>query len=215
MTRHKRAWEPCSAALTETTYIVRAYNWSLWCYAEFSLALRQCRHCTDTTFLIDVPLFSPLLYCPEADYGGYFSDNPNVAPNENQLYQYSVSSKSWSASNARGDTVTRVAEGASAVSPPQGNETEPTFYYFGGHIDSYTAEDWSNQTPRVYLSSMIEYNQATNSWTNHSSVCLLLLVYQVFPAELTRRMFTSTLVPLQSLRIVLSRSILFYGLIRR
>jgi hypothetical protein len=105
------------------------------------------------------------------DYGGYFSDTPEVSPDSNKLYQYSLSSGSWSAVDATGgDTITRVAEGASAVAPPQGDETEPTFYYFGGHIDTYTAEDWSNQTPRVYLSSMIEYDQSSSSWTNHSSV---------------------------------------------
>ncbi|KAK9900561.1 hypothetical protein P389DRAFT_14601 [Cystobasidium minutum MCA 4210] len=102
-------------------------------------------------------------------YGGYFSDNPTVAPDSNKLYRYSLSSGSWSTVNTGGDTVTRVAEGASAVAPPQGDSDEPTFFYFGGHIDSYTTEDWSNQTPRVYLNSMIEYDQSSNSWNNHSS----------------------------------------------
>lgn len=169
--RHRRAWVLCSAAQMGRTCIVRPCLNSLCCLQW--LVAHTCRHILRQPFFLFVTHYPTHFTFTETDYGGYFSDNPNVAPDANRLYRYSISSKSWSAANAGGDTVTRVAEGASAVSPPQGSQTEPTFYYFGGHIDTYTTEDWSNQTPRVYLSSMIEYNQATNSWTNHSSVCHL------------------------------------------
>ena len=30
-------------------------------------------------------------------------------------------------------------------------------WYFGGHLDGYTTQGWSQSVPRVYLDSMIEY----------------------------------------------------------
>jgi hypothetical protein len=37
-------------------------------------------------------------------------------------------------------------------------------WYFGGHIDFLTTENWSIQTPRVYLRSFIEYT--SSGYTN-------------------------------------------------
>jgi len=102
--------------------------------------------------------------------GGYTSDNPIVTPDEFKLYQYNVDSSSWSAVQTRGDTVLRVAEGSSAVIPPeQGTSAQPIFHYFGGHLDSFTVPGWSNQVERVYLNSMIEYDGASSTWTNRST----------------------------------------------
>lgn len=70
----------------------------------------------------------------------------------------------------RGDTVLRVAEGSSAVIPPeQGTSSQPVFHYFGGHLDSFTVPGWSNQVERVYLNSMIEYDGASSTWTNRTT----------------------------------------------
>lgn len=118
--------------------------------------------------------FHPIIGTVSIDYGGYFSDNPSVAPDANKLYRFNIPSNSWSAVDTNGDTVTRVAEGAAAVVPAAGNngssESDPTFFYFGGHLDTYTVQGWSVQVPRVYLNSMIEFDQSATSWTNRSSV---------------------------------------------
>lgn len=103
-------------------------------------------------------------------YGSYFSDNPDVAPDAQRLFRYNIPSKAWSPVSTGGDTVTRVAEGASAVSPGSSNASDPNFYYFAGHLDSYTVEGWSNQVERVYLDSMIEYDQSSSNWFNRTTV---------------------------------------------
>lgn len=101
-------------------------------------------------------------------YGGYFDDNPVVEPDANKLFSYSVSSGNWDVVQTSGDNIARVAEGAAALAP--GNASaEPSFYYFGGHLDSFTTQGWSNQIDRVYLNSMIQYDQAASSWTNQTS----------------------------------------------
>lgn len=103
-------------------------------------------------------------------YGGYFEEFPErVVPDEQKLFRYSIPNRQWSTVQTTGATVERVAEGAAGVAPPQAGETQPTFYYFGGHLDGYTTEDWSLQTERVYLSSLIEYDAGPSSWTNHST----------------------------------------------
>lgn len=109
-------------------------------------------------------------------YGGYFEEFPErVVPDEQKLFQYSIANRQWSTVQTTGATVERVAEGAAGVASPQAGETQPTFYYFGGHLDGYTTEDWSLQTERVYLSSLIEYDAGPSSWTNHSTVGRTLL----------------------------------------
>lgn len=104
-------------------------------------------------------------------YGGYFSDNPTVEPDAQRLCRYNIPSKEWSPVSTSGDTVTRVAEGASAVTPPTNSgESDPLFYYSFGHLDAYTTQGWSVQTERVYLNSMIEFDQSSNSWNNRTTV---------------------------------------------
>ena len=107
-------------------------------------------------------------------YGGYFSDNPTVEPDAQRLFRYNIPSKNWSPVTTSGDTVTRVAEGASGVTPPTTEGGDPNWYYMGGHLDAYTTEGWSIQTERVYLNSMIEFDQSSSSWTNRTSVGILI-----------------------------------------
>merc|ERR1712093_98235 len=101
-------------------------------------------------------------------YGGYYSDNPTVAPDAVKLYEYTVASSSWSTVDTTGATVERSSGGAAAVTPASANASS-SFWYFGGHLDSYTTEGWSNQIPRLYLDSIVEYDAAGRSWTNHST----------------------------------------------
>lgn len=103
-------------------------------------------------------------------YGGYFSDNPVVEPDAFELYSYNIPNGQWSQTPTSGDPISRASSGAGAVVPPLDGRTQPQFFYFGGHMDSFTTQGWSNQTPRVYLNSMIEYDQQANTWRNHSSV---------------------------------------------
>ena len=46
----------------------------------------------------------------------------------------------------------RSAEGAGVTVPGLGRG-----WYFGGHLDAYTTEGWSQSIARIYLKSMIEY----------------------------------------------------------
>ncbi|KAK2773253.1 hypothetical protein FQN52_004678 [Onygenales sp. PD_12] len=96
-------------------------------------------------------------------YGGEFSDNPPKLPTAFSLWEYSIQSSSWkehesprtsqgSESNDAGQPVQRSAEGAGITVPQLGRG-----YYFGGHLDGYTTEGWSQSIARVYLKSMIEY----------------------------------------------------------
>lgn len=48
--------------------------------------------------------------------------------------------------------VQRAAEGAAFSVASLGRA-----WYFGGHLDSYTTEGWSNQVDRVYLKSLLEF----------------------------------------------------------
>lgn len=96
-------------------------------------------------------------------YGGEFSDNPATAPVAFSLWEYDIAGSSWkehkdpktSAGNhAEGDgqPVQRSAEGAGFGVASLGRG-----WYFGGHLDDFTTQGWSNQIKRIYLKSMIEY----------------------------------------------------------
>jgi len=95
-------------------------------------------------------------------YGGQYSDSPIVAPGPNSIWEYNIADKSWvehedptssSGTNAEGDgqSIQRAAEGAGF-----GVATLGRGWYFGGHLDDFTTEGWSNQIARVYLKSLLE-----------------------------------------------------------
>ncbi|KAM5468867.1 hypothetical protein MauCBS54593_004862 [Microsporum audouinii] len=96
-------------------------------------------------------------------YGGEFSDNPPTDPVAFSLWEYNIPSSSWiehkspktssgENSDAENIPVQRSAEGAGINVPDLGRG-----WYFGGHLDGYTTQGWSQSIPRVYLKSMIEY----------------------------------------------------------
>jgi hypothetical protein len=61
--------------------------------------------------------------------------------------------KTSAGDNAEGDgqSVQRAAEGAGFSVSTLGRG-----WYFGGHLDDFTTEGWSNQIARVYLKSLLE-----------------------------------------------------------
>ncbi|KAF9634480.1 Kelch-type beta propeller [Lasiodiplodia theobromae] len=100
-------------------------------------------------------------------YGGEFQDgnqgNTPDYPTAFSLWEYDISSSSWTehknpktsaGTHAQGsnEAVQRAAEGAGANVASLGRG-----FYFGGHLDTWTTEDWSNQVARIYLKSMVEY----------------------------------------------------------
>lgn len=96
-------------------------------------------------------------------YGGEFSDTPVTSPVAFSLWEYELSSSSWiehsspttsAGNNSDGgnQAVQRAAEGAGFTVPELGRG-----WYFGGHLDGYTTEGWSQSIARVYLKSMIEF----------------------------------------------------------
>lgn len=100
-------------------------------------------------------------------YGGEFQDgnqgNTPDYPTAFSLWEYNIASSSWTEHSnpqtsagenaaASNEPVQRAAEGAGANIPQIGRG-----FYFGGHLDTWTTEDWSNQIARVYLKSMVEY----------------------------------------------------------
>lgn len=96
-------------------------------------------------------------------YGGEFSDTPATSPIPYALWAYNITSSSWKEhsnpqtskgnnSNADNQPVQEAAEGAGFSVPELGRG-----WYFGGHVDTFTTAGWSNQIPRVYLKSLIEY----------------------------------------------------------
>lgn len=100
-------------------------------------------------------------------YGGEFQDgnsgNTADPPTAFSLWEYDIGSSSWTkhsdpkmsaGTNAAdgNEAVQRAAEGAGANVPQIGRG-----FYFGGHLDTWTTEDWSNQVERVYLRSLVEY----------------------------------------------------------
>ncbi|KAI8939071.1 hypothetical protein NX059_004910 [Plenodomus lindquistii] len=96
-------------------------------------------------------------------YGGQYSDAPKTAPGPNSIWEYNIGSKQWfehkdpktsAGQNAEGDgqSVQRAAEGAGFSVSTLGRG-----WYFGGHLDDFTTEGWSNQVARVYLKSLLEF----------------------------------------------------------
>ncbi|PGH27591.1 hypothetical protein AJ80_00833 [Polytolypa hystricis UAMH7299] len=96
-------------------------------------------------------------------YGGEFSDNPPKSPTAFSLWEYHIPSSTWKEhenpktskgkhSKSENELVQRSAEGAGINVPQLGRG-----WYFGGHLDGYTTEGWSQSIARVYLKSMIEY----------------------------------------------------------
>lgn len=89
-------------------------------------------------------------------YGGQYSDSPVALPGPSSLWSYNIASGSWkehdSPKFADGSAVQRAAEGAGVSVPNLG-----LGYYFGGHLDGYTTQGWSQSIPRVYLPSMVEF----------------------------------------------------------
>ena len=96
-------------------------------------------------------------------YGGEYSDTPVTSPSPYALWTYDIPSSSWSSSpspttspgeNAEGGNqpVQQSAEGAGLNVQELGRG-----FYFGGHLDGYTTQGWSQSIARVYLRSMLEF----------------------------------------------------------
>ncbi|KAI1099386.1 hypothetical protein F4804DRAFT_337297 [Jackrogersella minutella] len=96
-------------------------------------------------------------------YGGEFSDDPVAQPSLISTWMYDVATSTWSEletpktsagnfSDPEGVPVQRAAEGAGISVPELG-----VSWYFGGHLDWGTTPGWSNQIPRVYLKSLLEF----------------------------------------------------------
>lgn len=96
-------------------------------------------------------------------YGGEFSDNPPASPLPVSTWEYDIKAAKWTEwtnpktstgnhSEAGDIPVQRSAEGAGLSVPELGKS-----WYFGGHLDLYTTQGWSNQITRVYLRSMLEF----------------------------------------------------------
>jgi hypothetical protein len=96
-------------------------------------------------------------------YGGEFSDSPATSPLPVSTWEYDIRSAVWTqfanpvtsagnASDSGGEPVQRAAEGAGISVPELGMS-----WYFGGHLDLFTTEGWSNQIARIYLKSLLEF----------------------------------------------------------
>jgi hypothetical protein len=96
-------------------------------------------------------------------YGGQYSDAPKVSPGPNSIWEYNIPTSKWiehedpkssAGDSAEGDgqPIQRAAEGAGFSVATLGRG-----WYFGGHLDDFTTEGWSNQVPRVYLKSLLEF----------------------------------------------------------
>ena len=96
-------------------------------------------------------------------YGGEYSWQPVMLPAPFALWEYNIMTQSWIehsdpvtssgvAAAGSGQAVQRAAEGAGANIVGLGRG-----FYFGGHLDGYTTEGWSQSIPRVYLQSLLEF----------------------------------------------------------
>ncbi|KXS95209.1 hypothetical protein AC578_6932 [Pseudocercospora eumusae] len=96
-------------------------------------------------------------------YGGQFQWKPAESPTAFSLWEYSISNDQWIehsnpetsegvSAPSNGQPVQRAAEGAAASVPSLGRG-----FYFGGHLDGYTTQGWSQSIARVYLQSLLEY----------------------------------------------------------
>ncbi|OLN97056.1 Kelch repeat-containing protein-like protein 4 [Colletotrichum chlorophyti] len=114
-------------------------------------------------------------------YGGQFADNEGgegqyAQPDPMSIWRYSVKDDSWiefrdprtSAGNYSTEAnipVQRSSEGAGLSVPELGLS-----WYFGGHLDLATTQGWSNQIPRVYLKSLLEFTHPGYSNTGVNSL---------------------------------------------
>lgn len=98
-------------------------------------------------------------------YGGAYADNedPLPSPAPFSLWEYDIASSEWKEhknpktssginSEAGNQPVLNVAEGAGISVPEIGRG-----FYFGGHQDFRTTSGWSDQVPRIYLKSLLEF----------------------------------------------------------
>lgn len=96
-------------------------------------------------------------------YGGQFSWKPAVSPTAYSTWEYAIADDQWiehrqpvtsKGTSAPSDetAVQRAAEGAGVNVPSLGRG-----FYFGGHLDGYTTEGWSQSVPRLYLRSLLEF----------------------------------------------------------
>jgi hypothetical protein len=95
-------------------------------------------------------------------YGGQFSWKPADPPTKFSTWEYSIPGEEWiehSAKTTKGesapsdnDDVQRASEGAGVNVPSLGRG-----FYFGGHLDTWTTQGWSNTIARVYLQSLLEF----------------------------------------------------------
>ncbi|KAL8280709.1 hypothetical protein RQP46_007032 [Phenoliferia psychrophenolica] len=101
-------------------------------------------------------------------YGGEFSDTPDVAPPVQAIWRYSIQNKTWGIVPTTGDTITRAAEGSTAV-VPSGGTSDNMGYYFSGHEDDHTTHGWSNEIARIYLNSLVTFDLGSHAVTNITS----------------------------------------------
>lgn len=103
-------------------------------------------------------------------WGGQFADNPYISPGPSNTFKFDTQSLTWNQiNNTMGDQVLRASEGASALVPNLGSNSNHLAYYFGGHLDWASVPNWSNSTPRIFLDSIIEFDLGSLSWKNYSS----------------------------------------------
>lgn len=95
-------------------------------------------------------------------YGGLYSETPPQTPDPVSIWEYNIPEAKWiehadpkttdgNFSEPSGQSLQRSAEGAGLSVPELGLS-----WYFGGHQDMYTTKGWSNQVPRIYLTSLLE-----------------------------------------------------------
>lgn len=96
-------------------------------------------------------------------YGGQFSWKPAESPTAFSTWEYSMQSEEWiehsnpqtskgESAPSDNESVQRASEGAGVNVPSLGRG-----FYFGGHLDGYTTQGWSQSVPRVYLQSLLEF----------------------------------------------------------
>ena len=96
-------------------------------------------------------------------YGGQFSWKPAESPTAFSTWEYSIADESWvehskpkttkgESAPSDNDDVQRASEGAGVNVPSLGRG-----FYFGGHLDGYTTQGWSQSVARVYLQSLLEF----------------------------------------------------------
>ncbi|KAM0750944.1 hypothetical protein T439DRAFT_343057 [Meredithblackwellia eburnea MCA 4105] len=102
-------------------------------------------------------------------YGGQFSDTPNFPPPQQSIWAYDIQSNNWAVVPTTGDTITRSAEGSTALVPGAGSGGDAMGFYFSGHEDDHTTYQWSNQIARIYLNSMVTFDLGSKVVKNITS----------------------------------------------